>query len=317
MDLQEFINDPHAFIPADFLVPDLRQHDAHLRTTRQLHKEGWSKHRIQRAMREGKLHRIFRGVYSTMAPSTNLVLRALQRKFPRATFTGLTALQMIIGEEPTAPFQVLIPRNTAHITHRDIRARHTTDMPYDSLPTAISAARESFRTAPEETRAILEKHYAGYPGKQRFDEHFRQLRRIPRAFRDFLHQTIIGADSPPERILARALRTRIKGIEQNGLLGPYRFDFLLHKHKIAIEVDGFTYHRGSTENLASFIRDRWKANFAAATGWTVLRFSATCIDHYLDHVVAQVERIVAKQDADPTPVWAWHHVLRGALRPQP
>ncbi len=30
------------------------------------------------------------------------------------------------------------------------------------------------------------------------------------------------------------------------MIGPYRWDILLDKHRIAIEVDGYAYHSGET-----------------------------------------------------------------------
>lgn len=59
----------------------------------------------------------------------------------------------------------------------------------------------------------------------------------------------------------------------------FRFDFALHPafslaHKIAVEVDGGTYHGKSRHSFGKgYEKDCEKMNLAAAKGWTVFKFT--------------------------------------------
>nr|WP_239581753.1 DUF559 domain-containing protein [Gordonia rubripertincta] len=49
----------------------------------------------------------------------------------------------------------------------------------------------------------------------------------------------------------------------------YIIDFAIPHVKVAVEIDGFAFHR----DAAAFRRDRLKRNLLVANGWTVLNFT--------------------------------------------
>ena len=77
----------------------------------------------------------------------------------------------------------------------------------------------------------------------------------------------------PQRILYVALRQRITGIvewEKQALVEgrKYRVDIYLPESKVAIEFDGFQYHRSKT----AFQNDRTRQNLLVLNGIAVLRY---------------------------------------------
>ena len=121
----------------------------------------------------------------------------------------------------------------------------------------------------------------------------------------------IAPGRSPKRV-ERVLRTRIAGyhpgdselesrvlraIVAAGLPEPVRqfrvvvddrvyfLDLAYPEPKLAIEVDGFEYHRGRDV----FDRDRMRQNDLVRVGWTVLRFTSRSSDH---EIVAAVRQLV-------------------------
>lgn len=64
----------------------------------------------------------------------------------------------------------------------------------------------------------------------------------------------------------------------------YVVDLVFPQQRIAIEIDGWTYH-GSRE---SFINDRWRYAKLGAAGWCVLPIAASELDDAPDEFVAVV-----------------------------
>lgn len=159
---------------------------------------------------------------------------------------------------------------------------------------------------------FLNHVYAGRKGQAEADKHAKG--KLSARAKRLLNQAAIGADSPPERDLVAALRQAGLRLKCNSKIGDYHWDIELLDYGIAIEVDGFRYHRDSEETQANFRRDRWKANDATLRGYTVLRYAAGCIYQQLGQVVDQ---ILAAVRPDPKPgrwsfgVWKWHPYFQG------
>lgn len=78
-------------------------------------------------------------------------------------------------------------------------------------------------------------------------------------------------ESPPEKALYRASLTNYPHqLTPQHTIGRYRIDFAIIDRKIAVEVDGLTYHNGQD----SFIKDQQRQRDLQAQGWTVVRFAA-------------------------------------------
>lgn len=53
----------------------------------------------------------------------------------------------------------------------------------------------------------------------------------------------------------------------------WRFDFAWPEEKVAVEMEGGVWVRGSHQRPVRFVRDCEKYNRAALDGWTVLRYT--------------------------------------------
>jgi very-short-patch-repair endonuclease len=108
-----------------------------------------------------------------------------------------------------------------------------------------------------------------------------------------LPAAVPGAASHPERVLARALRAAgLTGFRVNQPIRGYVADLLDAKRRLIIEVDGWATHR----TRIAFQHDRTRQNVLVATGYTVLRYTASDIEHRLDAVIAQIQRVITDLD---------------------
>lgn len=121
----------------------------------------------------------------------------------------------------------------------------------------------------------------------------RRLRDQPRRWgnrqlRQLLLQVSDGAAAESERMLHRLLRSRgITGWVPNlaVIVSGHRYviDVAFPHLRLAIEVDGFDYHRRDR-----FQRDRTKQNALIGAGWTVLRFTWSDIEDRPEYVIASI-----------------------------
>ncbi|MFC7622638.1 endonuclease domain-containing protein [Microlunatus sp. GCM10028923] len=102
--------------------------------------------------------------------------------------------------------------------------------------------------------------------------------------------------SPSERELHDLLKTaRIDGWLGNCaiMVGSIRYvvDLVFREARVAIEVDGYEYHRA--ERWEQFHRDRRKWTDLAADGWTVLHFTWPQLTEDPDWVLASIRKALA------------------------
>lgn len=101
-------------------------------------------------------------------------------------------------------------------------------------------------------------------------------------------------ESPIERRLYDALKSRGEFVKTQVPCGKYRIDIALPGHHIAIECDGKAYH--STDEQKA--RDKRKNAYLKKNGWKVLRFSGSRISKDIKGVLNKIEREKAK--VEPT-----------------
>ncbi len=113
-----------------------------------------------------------------------------------------------------------------------------------------------------------------------------------------LQQSRPGAEAESERRLHRLLESagvigwignypiRIGG-------GSFRIDVAFPRHLIAIEVDGWAFHR--TKDRRD--RDMLKANALMAAGWRLLTFSWEDVTQRPDYVIAAITSLLVSQPA--------------------
>jgi very-short-patch-repair endonuclease len=85
-----------------------------------------------------------------------------------------------------------------------------------------------------------------------------------------LRDASLSAASEPERLLARAFRSRGFDVAANVPVGPYICDFVDERAKLIIEVDGREFH----SDPETFRRDRRRQNWLVRQGWMILRYAA-------------------------------------------
>jgi len=115
----------------------------------------------------------------------------------------------------------------------------------------------------------------------------RQLRRLLPHFTD-------GADAESERRLHRLLRSAgITGwvTQLPFTAGGHRFyiDLAFPALRLAIEVDGYEYHRAADR----FQADRTKQNALIAAGWRVLRFTWADLEDRPEYVIGRIRQLLA------------------------
>jgi very-short-patch-repair endonuclease len=94
-----------------------------------------------------------------------------------------------------------------------------------------------------------------------------------------------------EDFLALLHHHRLPPPETNVKLGRWEVDFLWRDQRLVVEVDSFTYHRGSI----AFEDDHARDLDLRQRGYTVLRFTDTQIEVEPARVVADVARALAQE----------------------
>lgn len=88
--------------------------------------------------------------------------------------------------------------------------------------------------------------------------------------------------------LERAFETQLKALGVEGWVTEHRFapprrwrfDFAWTDRKIAVELQGGTWAAGRHSRGAGYDKDCEKANAAALSGWTVLRYTSTHVNDW-------------------------------------
>jgi len=159
-------------------------------------------------------------------------------------------------------------------------ARH---MPEQFCSTVIDSAILKRMTSPRKIRKVLEDLWPA-PGRSKS--------RVQKIIAGYLDDTKCFAKT--ESVLeTRVIRlvsavTNLQIVSQKQVIingNKYRIDIAIPDLRIAIEVDGFEFHR----DRKTFDQDRTRQNDLVAAGWTVLRFTATQSD---DEILAQITRLL-------------------------
>lgn len=227
--------------------------------------------------------KVGRGLYLSQEPTPEqLAALACERG---AYLTGDSAAQVLLGEELTLPLR-LVSRTSLPASHLwTVSRRHRLvyltrgDLKILYHPLAVADIAKDDRAI-----RLLASRYGGKRGQRLLDEDLSHVRELPKRTRELINRAAVGAESPLERTVARALREHGVEVKVNHLIGLYRWDLVIPKMKVAIELDGFKFHI----QRDVFIHDRWKNNDAVLRGWTTLRYSGSCVKHHLEDVVGQI-----------------------------
>lgn len=94
-----------------------------------------------------------------------------------------------------------------------------------------------------------------------------------------------GARSAAERLAVEVMRgAGLSGWAANHPSCGYEIDFAFPDRMVAVEIDGFAFHR----DAATFQRDRTRRNALIAAGWTVLNFTWGDLCDRAEYVVTTI-----------------------------
>lgn len=254
------------------------------------------------ASRRGGL-KICHGLYLSAEPSPHQLAEILTRRWPDSALDGYSAAAKHLDRPLNFPLQLIRANRLPESTFfKSRRAQPKGVFLYDEVNVCNPLQALEIMT---EDHAVdfLEHLLPGRHARERLKLWELDFKRFPQHTRRVLERAILGADSVPERQLTRALELHFE-VRNNAMIGPYRWDILLDKHRIAIEVDGYAYHSGETRQR--FELDRQKLNDAAHRGWIPLHYTATTIKHHCDKVVDQVVAIAHGKKSYLRPPWDWH-----------
>jgi len=251
-------------------------------------------------LRRGKLVRILPGVYAR--PPVELLTRvsAALLWWPQAAASHRTAawLWQLAGEPPLV--EVTVPRQCSRrspvswlrVYRRDLPAGRVERCGH--LPTVEpeQTVLDCLAVLPQPAGAHLVDGALGGMVRRDLlqDRYLANLGRrgSPTAAR-ILPMAVPGAASHPERMLASALhKAGMTEFRVNQPVRGYVADLLDSKRRLIIEIDGWATHHTRT----AFQSDRTRQNVLVTAGYTVLRYTASDIEHRLDAVIAQIRRVV-------------------------
>ena len=78
-------------------------------STAELRRMGETRHSIARRLHNGTLHKIMRGLYSEQRLTPRQLCEAYSLLKPHLAFTGITAVQLLLGQEVTLPLHAVVP----------------------------------------------------------------------------------------------------------------------------------------------------------------------------------------------------------------
>ena len=289
----------------DFRIAELAARQHGVVSVGQLRRLGVSEDRIRVRVATGRLHRLYRGVYSVghAAPPPEGRSLAAILALGRGTRGGGSVLghwgaaishrsaMWLWGLLPLAqaPYDVTIAGNNGRARRPGIRVHRSRSL----APADITLCRGIPVTTPARTISDLRRALAaGWPGSV-------PARDLRKAIRQ---ASVIGLSigdeggdrtrSDLERdFLHLCRRHRLPRPEVNVRIGPYLIDFLWADKRLVVETDSYLYHRGKV----AFQDDHRRDLDLRRRGYEVIRLSEQQID---DEPSQVAETLVATLSGD-------------------
>jgi len=256
-------------------------------TTKELLRDGATKHDIARRVATGQLYHLSRGLYTSARPEGRDALKAIVHQYPATIFNGHTAAAVYGLGSVSAPATGLVPGDHRSISTPAMtltRSRQRRHRIVDGLPVTTPAATIAALGRDDLTAVkFLERHYDGLKGADRFAADLRAMRPEQRAALDsVLSRAVIGASSRMERLFILDLRRKGLDVIPNFRFGPYTWDGGIPDGTTLFDLDSYRYHGPHEEDMRdmnhrTFIIDRWKSNHAEMFGWGHLQYTDSCL----------------------------------------
>jgi very-short-patch-repair endonuclease len=270
-------------------------------TRRQLEAMGLGSRAITIRVRKGQLHRVHRGVYAVGHRALSLHGRWMAAVLACGDGTvlshGSAAALWGLLRPIDGPVHVSISMTTGRAKQRGIHLHRCSSLaelssPPSSLP--IRGGRGG--------QLVTRRHNIPVTTVQRTIDDLDgavppYLHRRARRQAELMGVRLRGAEGRRSRsdleedFLALCRRHRLPRPETNVKIGRWEVDFVWWGQRVVVEIDSFTYHRGSV----SFQEDRARDLDLRQRGFTVLRFSERQLEEEPQRVAADVARALGEK----------------------
>ncbi|GAB2515668.1 hypothetical protein CATRI_10615 [Corynebacterium atrinae] len=152
-------------------------------TTQELRAHGFSEYVLTRLVKEGRLSRIVRGIYTHVAVTGQLVLEAINEHKPHVVFSGKTVAELYLGKEITLPLHAVVERGSSKAQSPVVKVRERKKVDVRMMAnvrvvSALAAAGDA--AGMEMARELLEVRYASKKGREDFERDRHAMRRFPK-----------------------------------------------------------------------------------------------------------------------------------------
>lgn len=267
---------------------------------------GWTHREVERRIANGRLHRLFRGVYAVGRPDVTREGRWMAATLAAGDHADLShgdgAAHYGIRPAPAGPIHVTVPppsrrSYTGIVAHRRVLLPHerntragipivTVEVVLTDLAAELSGGALEAAINEADVRGLIT-----IPMLRRLVDAM-AVRSGRRALRDTLdRRTFTFTRSHLERALIPiALGAGLPMPATGQVIHGFEVDFLWVELGLVVETDGLTYHRTPQQQAI----DRRRDQALTAAGFTVLRFTHSQIRYEPGYVGATLRRVAAQ-----------------------
>ena len=283
---------------ADAAVAEIAARQYGAVTRGQLQACGLGSKAITIRVRKGQLHRVHQGVYTVghppLSPRERFMAAVLACGKGAVLSHGSAAVLWRLLRPLDGPIHVSVPSSAGRKKRRGIHL-HRAQALAESSPSPSCLQQEGGQRG---RLLVTDRDNIPVTTVSRTIEDLRRSEFPPRLLRRAIRQAElmglrldgVGSDRTRSDLEAAFLglwrRHHIPPPEVNAKLGRWEVDFLWRAQGVVVEVDTWTYHRGSV----AFEDDHARDLDLRAAGYTVLRFTDRQLEEEPGHVVADVAR---------------------------
>ncbi|MFD3703531.1 DUF559 domain-containing protein [Nocardia sp. NPDC058658] len=268
-------------------------------TRAQLAAEGVASSTIGDRCRRGTYVRLLPGIFCEGAPTALARCAAIIEWLPEAHLSHRTAAWLWGMLPEPEVFEATVPiarrRRTppwVRLYGRDLSDDAVDDLAQLPMTTTAQTVLDCLPVLPApDADALIDEQLCRTVDPAELSRLCETGRRGVPVLRQQLRHTASRALSEPERLFARALARRNLHLAANEPIGPFTCDFVDHRSRTVVEIDGWEFHN----DRLTFRRDRRRQNWLLIHGWFVLRYSAHDVLRTLDHCADEVADVVRRR----------------------